>query len=133
MWSGTQRIDSRGGLGRSARWEELETRTLMSATGPSDLAPAHATGSEFVYVESNNPEPGHNAVIALRRNPSDGSLRQIGAFPTGGTGFANVTQGLGPDDSDQEVVASPDGRFLFAVNQGSDSIAVFSIRENGGL
>ena len=102
--------------------------------GAGRSSPGHATGGgEFVYVESNNPEPGQNAVIALRRNPSDGSLRQIGTFPTGGTGFANVTQGLGPDDSDQEVVASPDGRFLFAVNQGSDSIAVFRVRDDGRL
>jgi 6-phosphogluconolactonase (cycloisomerase 2 family) len=114
-------------------FEVLEGRTLMSAGGHSDLGPAHGPGSEFVYTESNNPAPGQNAVIALQRNPADGSLRQVGTFLTGGTGFANVTQGLGPDDSDQEVIASADGRFLFAVNQGSNSIAVFRIRGNGSL
>ena len=55
-----------------AALEELEGRRLMSAaTGISDLAASRPAGSEFVYVESNNPEPGQNAVIALRRNPSD--------------------------------------------------------------
>ena len=46
--------------------ETLETRTLMSATGVSDLQPDHGP-AETVYVESNNPQPGQNAVIALRR------------------------------------------------------------------
>lgn len=116
--------------------ENMESRTLMSAAGLSalaDLGPHHGSGAEYVYVESNNPQLGQNAVIAFRRNAADGSLRQIGKFLTHGTGFGNVTQGLGPDDSDQEVISSPDGRLLFAVNQGSNSIAVFRIRDNGRL
>jgi 6-phosphogluconolactonase (cycloisomerase 2 family) len=111
----------------------LERRELLSAAGQANLFPSHGTGPEFVYVESNNPEPGQNAILAFRRNQSNGSLRRIGSFPTRGTGFGNVTQGLGPDDSDQEVIASPDGRFLFAVNQGSHSIAVFGIQPSGVL
>src|SRR5258706_15763429 len=129
----TRKCTASCGLDPVARFEPLEPRRMMSASGLSDLGPSHDVGAEFVYVESNNPQPGQNAVIALRRNPSTGALRQVGTFATGGTGFGNATQGLGPDDSDQEVIASPDGRLLFAVNQGSDSIAVFSIRENGGL
>jgi 6-phosphogluconolactonase (cycloisomerase 2 family) len=119
--------------GSTAGFETLEPRRLMSASGLSDRGPGHGAGAEFLYVESNNPQGGQNAVIALRRNPSSGALRQVGSFLTGGTGLGNTTQGLGPDDSDQEVVASPDGHFLFAVNQGSDSIAVFHIRDNGTL
>ena len=122
-----------GAAGPASGLEHLEPRRLMSASGQSNSGPGHGVGSEFVYVESNNPQPGQNAVIALRRNPSSGALRQVGSFATGGTGFGNATQGLGPDDSDQEVIASPDDRFLFAVNQGSDSIAVFNIRDNGTL
>lgn len=110
-----------GAAAEDARFESLETRRLMSAAATT------------VYVESNNPDAGQNAVIALRRDPADGSLKQVGEFLTGGTGQANATQGLGPDDSDQEVIANPDGRFLFAVNQGSDSIAVFRIRGDGSL
>ena len=49
------------------------------------------------------------------------------------TWCALTAKGLGPDDSDQELVASPDGRFLFAVNQGSNSISVFRIRPSGAL
>jgi hypothetical protein len=40
---------------------------------------------------------------------------------------------LGTLDSDQSLVVSPDRRSLFAVNSGSDSIAVFSILSDGTL
>jgi 6-phosphogluconolactonase (cycloisomerase 2 family) len=97
--------------------ENLEDRILLST----------------LYVESNNPDLGENAVLAFSRNPSDGSLTQIGTYPTGGTGQFNLPKALGPDDSDREVVATPDGSFLFAVNQGSNSITSFSIGPDGGL
>ncbi|HEY7118766.1 MAG TPA: beta-propeller fold lactonase family protein [Tepidisphaeraceae bacterium] len=108
---------------------------LLSAGHPHDSGDHGAAGpaSTTVYVESNDPRQGHNAVLAFQRNPANGRLHEIGRFATGGTGQANPEQVLGPDDSDQEVIASPDGRLLFAVNQGSDSIAVFRIRRDGGL
>ena len=106
--------------------ETLESRQLMSA---SPLL-QHATS--FVYTETDNSNPGQNAVIAYRQN-SDGQLTQIGSFNTGGTGVANPQGLLGPDDSDKEVIASPDGRLLFAVNQGSNSIAVFRVHRDGSL
>src|SRR5262249_19877452 len=52
---------------------------------------------------------------------------------TGGTGQINLPKVIGPDDASQEVVATADGRFLFAVNQGSHSVTAFRIRPNGGL
>ena len=103
--------------------EALEDRAV-----PAPLGPAHTT----VYIESNDPEPGHNAVLAFTRAP-DGSLRQIGTFSTHGTGQLNLPKVVGPDDSSQEVVATPDGRFLYAVNQGSNTVAAFRIRRDGGL
>ena len=106
--------------------ETLESRQLMSA---SPLL-QHATS--FVYTETDNSNPGQNAVIAYRQS-SDGQLTQIGSFNTGGTGVANPQGLLGPDDSDKEVIASPDGRLLFAVNQGSNSIAVFRVHRDGSL
>lgn len=116
-------------------FEQLEGRTLLSVSGfPGDHGQLHhgERASTVVYVESNNPTAGQNAVLALRRE-ADGSLRQFGSFLTGGTGEGNPSEGLGPDDSDKEVVASPDGRWLFAVNQGSNSIATFRIHHDGRL
>jgi 6-phosphogluconolactonase (cycloisomerase 2 family) len=111
------------------RLECLEERAVPAALNlPNRVEPEVAT----VYVESNNPEPGHNAVLAFTRS-ENGSLRQIGTFSTHGTGQLNLPKVVGPDDSSQEVVATPDGRFLFAVNQGSNTIAAFRIRRDGSL
>ncbi len=85
-----------------------------------------------VFVETNNPDVGNNAVLAFSRGP-DGSLDEIGSFPTHGTGQLNIPKVVGPDDSSQEVVATPDGRFLYAVNQGSGTVAAFRIRGDGRL
>src|SRR6516164_6781920 len=85
-----------------------------------------------VYTESNNPAAGQNAVLAFRQN-DDGSLKLIGTFKTGGTGQNNIPKVIGPDDSSQEVVATSDGRFLFAVNQGSNSVTAFRIDRDGSL
>jgi 6-phosphogluconolactonase (cycloisomerase 2 family) len=94
--------------------------------------PAAGAGVATVFVESNNPDVGNNAVLAFDRLP-DGSLHEIGSFSTHGTGQLNIPKVIGPDDSSQEVVATPDGRFLFAVNQGSNTVAAFRVRGNGRL
>jgi DNA-binding beta-propeller fold protein YncE len=106
--------------------EALETRGLMSASGLGHGA------QSFVYTETDNSNLNQNAVIAYRQN-AQGQLTQIGSFKTDGTGVANPQGLLGPDDSDKEVIASPDGRFLFAVNQGSNSVAEFRVDPNGSL
>jgi 6-phosphogluconolactonase (cycloisomerase 2 family) len=97
----------------------------MSASGPSPT-------TSFIYTETDNSNPGQNAVVAYRRT-ADGQVTEIGSFKTGGTGLANPLGLLGPDDSDKEVIASPDGHLLFAVNQGSNSVAVFRVRRDGSL
>ncbi len=111
--------------------ECLEERRVPAGLSPN---PAREAGSAVatVFIESNDPVPGENAVLAFRRG-ADGSLVQTGTFATHGTGQLNIPKVVGPDDSSQEVVATPDGRFLFAVNQGSNTIAAFRIRRDGGL
>ncbi len=106
--------------------ETLESRRLMSASAVA------RHGTSFVYTETDNSNPGQNAVIGYRQS-ANGQVTQIGSFNTGGTGVANATGLLGPDDSDKEVIADPDGRLIFAVNQGSNSVAVFRVRSNGSL
>ena len=101
--------------------------SLHAANGPAKSAAAGV-----VYIESNDPRPGQNAVLAFRRAP-DCSLTPLGSFPTAGAGVGNPNQVLGPNDSDQEMIASPDHRFLFAVNSGSNSVAVFQIETDGSL
>ena len=105
--------------------ETLESRQLMS------VSPSFPHAASFVYTETENTNPGQNAVVAYRQN-SDGQVTEIGSFKTDGTGVANSGL-LGPQDSDKEVIASPDGRLLFAVNQGSNSVAVFRVQRDGSL
>jgi 6-phosphogluconolactonase (cycloisomerase 2 family) len=105
-------------------------RGSESSSAPSRAAlPTHV-----VYVEANDPREGRNAVLAYTR-ADDGSLASLAGSPfaTGGSGVGNPQQLFGPDDSDQEIVATPDRRLLFAVNSGSDTVAVFRVNADRTL
>jgi 6-phosphogluconolactonase (cycloisomerase 2 family) len=86
----------------------------------------------FVYVESD--DASGNAILGYSRDNSDGSLTPLpgSPFPTGGLGITYTTA-LGPFDSDQEVIVNASRTLLFAVNGGSDTIAVFRIHGDGSL
>lgn len=81
---------------------------------------AHANGA--VYVLSN--QAAANSVLVYERN-SDGSLDPAGSVPTGGLGTGS---GLGSQGS---IVLSDSGRYLFAVNAGSDDITSFEVTSHG--
>ncbi|MEO7275488.1 MAG: beta-propeller fold lactonase family protein [Vicinamibacterales bacterium] len=100
--------------------------TLLAAT-------AHAQPSKstaVVYVETNSPTA--NAVLAYERNEK-GRLTLVGNYPTGGTGVFDASLQLGPFDSDQDIITNPEHTRLFAVNSGSNTIAVFDIGAAGVL
>jgi hypothetical protein len=111
----------------------FDVQALAGLEGQALLSSLTRAADTNVYVETNDPAAGQNAVLAFHRNPVNGDLRQFGKFNTGGTGQLNLPKVIGPDDGDKQVVASPDGRFLYAVNQGSDSITAFRIRGDGSL
>jgi 6-phosphogluconolactonase (cycloisomerase 2 family) len=121
-WIWTRRPAART-PGRRLGLELLEDRAVPSAAA----GPAATT----VYSETN--DPSGNAVLAFRSNPANGSLTQIGSYPTTGTGELNLPKAVGPDDGDLQVVASRDHQFLFAVNEGSNSVTSFRIERDGGL
>ncbi|HEX6049793.1 MAG TPA: beta-propeller fold lactonase family protein [Gemmatimonadaceae bacterium] len=84
-------------------------------------APSFARGGTSVgavYTQSN--AAGGNAVLVFSR-ASDGSLSPAGSFATNGNGTG---AGLG---SQGAVALSEDGRYLFAVNAGSNSITSFAV------
>jgi len=67
-----------------------------------------------------------NTVTAFRHDPASGALQEIqtiGTLPEGWKGTSYTA----------EVVVHPSGRFLYGSNRGHDSIAVFSIQEDGRL
>jgi 6-phosphogluconolactonase (cycloisomerase 2 family) len=110
---------------------------LVAVLALGGLAPREASAQgqkaqNFVYVESD--DPAGNAIFAFSRNYADGSLEPLpgSPFPTGGLGIT-FTTALGPFDSDQEVIVNSTHTLLFAVNGGSDTIAVFGINTDGSL
>jgi hypothetical protein len=64
-------------------------------------------------------------------------LSFIGSTPAGGKGVYDPTFGIPPrsgtNDQDQAIQISPDRSLLFAVNSGSNSVAVFHIYNDGSL
>jgi 6-phosphogluconolactonase (cycloisomerase 2 family) len=97
-------------------------RGPAAPSAPLDFAasggPADGPGS--VYLMTNAPDG--NAVIVFDR-AADGQLTPAGTFATGGAGTGG---GLGNQAS---LVLSDDGRYLFAVNAGSNDISVFAVQD----
>lgn len=76
-----------------------------------------------VYTQSNDAD--RNELIAYRRH-EDGSLSQLGSYPTGGKG-----SGTPHLPSQGSVVLSGDGTSLFVANAGSDELSVLSVGPEG--
>jgi 6-phosphogluconolactonase (cycloisomerase 2 family) len=87
--------------------------------GPASVATAAEGASGALYTLTNT---ATNAVIVYDRSAS-GALSWSGTFPTGGSGGSLGSQGA--------VVISEDGRWLYAVDAGSNDIAVFQITKDG--
>jgi len=89
-----------------------------------------AWSSDIVYAETNS--TAGNSIVSFE-NDGSGALRFLGSTPAGGIGVFDPSFALGPFDSDQNLLVSRDRALLFAVNSGSNSIAVFRIDGIGGL
>ena len=85
-------------------------------------APAMANGGGHVYALSNS--PAGNSILVYDR-AADGSLTAAGTVASGGVGTGG---GLG---SQGAVILSRNGKWLFAVNPGSNSISSFRVRAHG--
>lgn len=104
---------------------------LVSSCKKIDDHPKHY---DVLYLQTNDFHENKNAVLAYR-DDGYGELKPLAGSPfyTKGSGVGNPKQILGPLDSDYEVRITHDGKFLLTVNSGSNTIAVFSIKSNGGL
>lgn len=115
----------------AARIAMLCTLTILLGLSATTYAQSSANQSTaVVYVESNLPD--HNSVLAFTRN-ADGTLTQLGDFATNGRGVFDLSLQLGPFDADQQIVTNGQHNLLFAVNPGSDTVAVFRINSDGTL
>lgn len=82
-------------------------------------------GSSFLYTLDNDPQ--RNSVAVFRRWP-DGSLMQLVGSPFNAGG-----KGLTGGDIDEQGAIRIAGRFVLAVNPGSDTVAVFEKTPRGLL
>src|SRR5687768_7254962 len=82
-----------------------------------------ASGARRAVYTITNAADGNEVVVFRRAN--DGSLVQHETVSTGGLGTG---AGLG---SQGAVILNKNGRWLFAVNAGSNEISVFRVRQNG--
>jgi hypothetical protein len=86
-----------------------------------------------LYTLSNGFAPEYkNSVLAYRT--SEGSLlpMRLREYPTGGTGARNINLNLAID-GEHELNYDADRDLLFAVNPGSDTVAVFRVASDGTL
>jgi 6-phosphogluconolactonase len=95
---------------------------MLLAASPL-LATAGAAGSESVYTISN---AATNSVLQYQAS-SNGALTLAGTYPTHGigTGAKLASQGA--------VALTQNGRWLLAVDAGSNQVTVFSVNSNGNL
>lgn len=114
------------------RWLFAAGTLIFAAASVGTISAAGR--SNIVFIENNDPTPGMNAVLGYSRN-ADGSLTDLPGSPfyTNGTGSHNPNEIIGPDDTDGELLLSPDKMFLYAVNEGSNDISVFQVRLDGTL
>jgi 6-phosphogluconolactonase (cycloisomerase 2 family) len=109
-------------------------RTLMSLGGLAMMAgipqPARSAGADHIYLESNS--TAGNSIYAYSFNFTSSPVLSS-TTPAGGIGVYDGTFALGPFDSDQNLIENANGTMLFAVNSGSNTIAVFNIGANGSL
>lgn len=84
--------------------------------------------TDIIWLETNS--TAGNSILTFK-NTGIGSPTFLGSTPAGGVGVFDKTFALGPFDSDQNLITNPEGTLLFAVNSGSNSIAVFRIAADG--
>jgi len=91
---------------------------------------AGSPAADTIYLESNS--TAGNSVFTYRFNFTSAPVLQT-TTPAGGIGVFDPSFALGPFDSDQNLTENSSGTLLFAVNSGSNTIAVFNIHPDGSL
>jgi hypothetical protein len=82
-----------------------------------------------VYTATNDPS-GNSVIIFARR--ANGSLTQLGSVKTGGKGSkAEPPFDFPTVDTQGSIDLTPDGKLLFVVNAGSNSVTSFRVTANG--
>ena len=104
--------------------------TIGAAAGPAGAATTHGRfgdgrAGRAVFVHTDN--PAGNQVVAYHRG-HDGRLTQAGTYSTGGLGGVLAGSVVDHLASQGSLTYDPRHGLLFAVNAGSNTVAVFSVR-----
>jgi 6-phosphogluconolactonase len=104
---------------------------VLSEAGGAGASTAAKRVVGAVYTQTN--APSGNSVVVFNRF-ADGKLKKRQSAPTGGKG-STQSVGCGPGcpilDSQTAVVVSKSGKFVFAVNAGSDTVTSFRKTPSG--
>src|ERR671923_2765362 len=101
---------------------------VANAAGKSS-SKAAAAGGGWGFTATNN--PSGNAVFVYKR-AADGTLTQTATVPTGGKGIASEPPfGFPIVDSSGSINLTPNGKLLFVVNAGSNSLTSFQVTSSG--
>ena len=101
--------------------------TAVATDSPHRQAKASNSNHAF-YAETNTRA---NAVLAFKRNP-DGTLAQPARVQTGGRGIdATPPFGFPTVDGSGSVNLTPDGRLVFVVNAGDNTVSSFRVTASG--
>ena len=105
-------------------------------TRTTSTAIANGPVAGWIYVDANTPTPNKNAVVAIPYDVTGFPLVQHAtSYPTDGSGsplILPLPNSVGTEAGDHQVLLSADHTLLFAVNQGSNSIAVFHVNSQTG-
>src|SRR5439155_8579805 len=118
-------------LSRAARLARRRLFVLLMALTMAAAVRTSAWSAgvpDIIWLESNSTA---GSSILTFKNDGSGKPTFLGSTPAGGIGVFDSTFALGPFDSDQNLIVNPECTLLFAVNSGSNSIAVFRITPDG--
>jgi len=119
------RLATLAGMAALAACADNKGTDLLAPSGAALSVSKSANDVGAVFVSTN--DVNGNAVAAFRR-AADGSLTALGTFPTAGAGVGGTTDPLA---SQFALVLSPDHKFLFVANAGSNDVSVFRIKQDG--
>jgi 6-phosphogluconolactonase (cycloisomerase 2 family) len=112
-------------LGAAIGLSVVALPTLAGANTPPSVPTFTVGADQAVFVQTDN--PSGNQIVAYHRNPN-GTLVLAGTYPTRGLG--GVLNGSVVDHlaSQGSLTYDPIHSLLYAVNAGSNTVSVFSVR-----
>jgi 6-phosphogluconolactonase len=109
----------------------VSTGVVLTVAAAPAMAGDDRGDAGAVYTQTQ--DPAGNEVVVYRR-AADGTISERARVATGGVGAAATPpNGFPILDSQDPIELTSDGRLLFTVNAGDDTISAFKVDRQGGL